>query len=145
METSRDDETKPLFSPQSPEATRTFRFMQRVNSTRALSLSSYNDLYTWSTTEIDKFWGDVWDETDILGEKGHHVVDSAALPPENPPWFTEAKLNWAENMLRCRSPHKTALIEASMLLILSIPVNCFPYFPLQLSLFRVLSHLRSDV
>ena len=91
--------------------------MQRVNSTRALSLSSYNDLYTWSTTEIDKFWGDVWDETDILGEKGTHVVDSAALPPEIPPWFREARLNWAENMLRCRSPHKTALIEASMLSI----------------------------
>ncbi|KAI0796637.1 acetoacetate-CoA ligase [Abortiporus biennis] len=106
------DHTKPLFKPQFPERTRTFKFMQRVNSTRSLHLSSYEDLYKWSVNHIDQFWSDAWDETDIQGYKGDHVVDTSALPPANPAWFSHAQLNWAENMLRSRSPDKTALIEA---------------------------------
>ena len=48
-----------------------------------------------------------------------HVVDAAARPPDNPAWFAEARLNWAENVLRCRSPDKVALVEAS---------TCLPLF-----------------
>jgi len=44
-------------------------------------LRDYHDLYTWSITNIDKFWSLVWDFTNIIGYKGNHVVDSSALPP----------------------------------------------------------------
>ena len=101
----------PLYVPPSPDRSRLHSFIQRVNTTRGTSFSSYLDFYTWSISRIDHFWSEVWDETDVLGHKGSHVVDTAALPPDNPPWFAEAKLNWAENMLRCRSATKTALIE----------------------------------
>lgn len=104
---------EPLYTPPDPENTRTFKFLNRVNTTRSLNLSSYSDLYNWSTSRIDEFWSDVWDETEVLGTKGSHVVDTAALPPANPAWFVEAKLNWAENILHSRSPDKVALIEAS--------------------------------
>ncbi|OBZ76479.1 Acetoacetyl-CoA synthetase [Grifola frondosa] len=101
-----------LYSPPSPEDSRTFQFLKRINAEHSLPLSSYFDLYKWSIAKIDHFWSAVWDETDIIGFKGAHVVDSAALPPANPPWFSEAKLNYAENMLRCRSSAKIALIQA---------------------------------
>ncbi|PCH41206.1 acetoacetyl-CoA synthetase [Wolfiporia cocos MD-104 SS10] len=103
---------EPLYSPSAPDNTRTYRFLREVNARHGLTLASYLDLYEWSTSKIDKFWSAVWDETGVVGTKGGHVVDPTALPPANPRWFTEAKLNWAENMLRCRSPDKTALIEA---------------------------------
>ena len=77
----------PLYRPPNPEATATFRFLNRVNVTFGLSLASYQDLYNWSITHIDDFWSAVWDETDLIGHKGHHVLDKAALPPANPPWF----------------------------------------------------------
>ena len=116
------DEDKPLYSPPSVETTRTHRFLKRVNAKYGLSLETYADLWKWSTTKIDNFWSEVWDETETVGHKGSHVVDNSALPPANPPWFTEARLNWAENMLRCRSQHKTALIEASMFAPLRVSV-----------------------
>ncbi|CCM02494.1 uncharacterized protein FIBRA_04595 [Fibroporia radiculosa] len=102
----------PLYNPPAPESSRTFQFLKRVNAEYGLALSSYEELYRWSTNRIDDFWSAAWDETDITGSKGGIVVDASALPPANPSWFPEAKLNWAENMLRCRSPDKTALIEA---------------------------------
>ncbi|TFK91828.1 acetoacyl-CoA synthetase [Polyporus arcularius HHB13444] len=101
-----------LWTPTNPDATRTFKFLNRINAEYSLSLSSYFDLYKWSTAHIDKFWSAVWDETDIIGFKGDHVVNTDASPPENPPWFTQAQVNYAENMLRCRSPEKTALVQA---------------------------------
>lgn len=102
-----------LFAPDDAANTPTHHFMERVNAKHGMTLKNYFDLYSWSTSEIDKFWGDVWDFTGVVGHKGSHVVDTAAAPPHNPTWFAEARLNWAENMLRCRSPAKTALVEAS--------------------------------
>lgn len=105
---------EPLYNPPAPDSSRTIQFLRRVNARHGHAFSSYADLYEWSTSKIDDFWSSVWDETEVLGTKGAHVVDSSASPSTNPLWFLEAKLNWAENMLRCRDPNKTALIEASM-------------------------------
>ncbi|KAI9000978.1 acetoacyl-CoA synthetase [Trametes punicea] len=101
-----------LYTPSSPETSRVFQFMRRINAEHGLSLSTYYDLYKWSTQNIDHFWSAVWDDTTIVGHKGGHVVDTNAAPPENPPWFTEARVNYAENMLRERSPDKIALVQA---------------------------------
>lgn len=108
----RDDE-RPLYSPVTLQGTATFRFLHLVNSMHDLRLSSYYDLYQWSTKHIDYFWSLVWDFTNVIGHKGEHVVDNAATPSANPQWFSDAKLNWAENMLQCRSPDKIALVHAT--------------------------------
>lgn len=107
------EDATPLYTPRDVEKTRTHSFKRRVNAKYNLSLDTYSDLLQWSTIASDAFWSEVWDEADVIGHKGTHVVDTSALPPDNPIWFAEAKLNWAENLLRCRSPEKTALIEAS--------------------------------
>ncbi|EIW61928.1 acetoacyl-CoA synthetase [Trametes versicolor FP-101664 SS1] len=101
-----------LYTPSSPESARVSTFRARINAAHGLSLSTYHELYKWSTENIDLFWSAVWDDTGIVGHKGGHVVDREAQPPENPAWFTEAQVNYAENMLRCRSPDKTALVQA---------------------------------
>ncbi|TDL29505.1 acetoacyl-CoA synthetase [Rickenella mellea] len=110
---SQERITAPLWQPSAPYLTSTYRFLRRVNEKYNLSLASYFDLYQWSTTEIGEFWSTVWDETGIIGDKGTHVVDAHATPAANPAWFTDAKVNWAENMLQCRSAEKVALIEAT--------------------------------
>ncbi|KAL4075852.1 hypothetical protein J3A83DRAFT_4089711 [Scleroderma citrinum] len=104
-------EESPLYVPPDPKATRCFAFLNKVNAKYNTSLKSYHDLYTWSTQHIDFFWSLVWDEVTIVGYKGNHVVDNQAVPAANPPWFQEARLNWAENILLCRSEHKIALIQ----------------------------------
>ncbi|KAF8592338.1 acetoacetate-CoA ligase [Ramaria rubella] len=109
---------KPLWSSPDPYGTRTFRFRDTINRKYNLSLSSYEDFYKWSIENIADFWSTVWDETGVIGYKGDHVVDCSATPADNPPWFAEAKINWAENMLRYRSSH-TALIS-----IVEPTLNC---------------------
>ncbi|KAF5333725.1 hypothetical protein D9611_002601 [Ephemerocybe angulata] len=104
---------RPLYTPPSPENSATFRFKTRVNSEHGLALDTYHDLWKWSSTHIDKFWSLVWDETRVIGDKGPHVVDTAALPSDNPTWFCDSRLNWAENLLQCRATDKIAFIEAT--------------------------------
>jgi acetoacetyl-CoA synthetase len=82
---TRDD--IPLYQPPNPEATAAFRFLNQINAKFRLSLASYQDLYTWSITHIDDFWSAVWDETDVIGHKGLHIVDKTSLPLINPTWF----------------------------------------------------------
>lgn len=103
---------QPLWRPSAPQSSSTFRFLERVNGKYGLTLASYFDLYKWSTAEIGDFWSTVWDETGIVGVKGAHVVDRDAVPAANPAWFADAEVNWAENMLQCRSPDKVALVHA---------------------------------
>ncbi|KZT24492.1 acetoacetyl-CoA synthetase [Neolentinus lepideus HHB14362 ss-1] len=114
-----------LYKPERPQDTRTFQVLHLINQKYGPQLKSYHDLYRWSATHIDDFWGTVWDETDIVGHKGAHVVDKSALPAENPPWFVDANLNWAENMLRCRSADKIALVQATE------PTSAVPEPPLR--------------
>ncbi|TEB30279.1 acetoacetyl-CoA synthetase [Coprinellus micaceus] len=104
----------PLHAPSNPDDSATFRFKTRVNSEfPAVALDDYQSLWGWSTTHIDSFWSLVWDHTGVIGDKGEHVVASGASPSENPPWFSDSRLNWAENLLHCRSNDKIALIEAT--------------------------------
>ncbi|KAG5221086.1 acetoacyl-CoA synthetase [Salix suchowensis] len=103
----------PLYQPSDAESSTTFRLRDLINAKYGLHLKTYADLHQWSISHIAEFWSLVWDETGVIGEKGSHVVNSKAVPSDNPPWFLEAKMNWAENMLCERSADKIALIEAS--------------------------------
>lgn len=118
----------PLWTPPNPSITRTYALLRSINALHHLEppLKTYADLYQWSIDHVDLFWDAVWDETGIIGEKGKgggeggaegkgggvHVVDTTKKPCDNPEWFKDAKLNWAENMLWCRDEDKVALIEA---------------------------------
>ena len=42
--------------------------------------------------------------------KGEHVLDKNASMDSIPNWFKDARLNFAENLLWCRSKDKTAII-----------------------------------
>ncbi|CAK5275643.1 unnamed protein product [Mycena citricolor] len=105
----------PLYRPLDPHGSPTFQLRDRVNDKFNLTLESYHDLYRWSTSHIADFWDVVWDITEIIGEKGQHVVDESVNISDNPPWFKEARVNWAENMLRpeMRESNKIALVQAT--------------------------------
>lgn len=94
----------PSYLPTSP----VHRLIATLNAKYTLEppLANYEELYAFSTTRIADFWGTVWDEVGIIGDKGvssdgeWHVVDEGRTPAENPEWFKDAKINWAENLLR---------------------------------------------
>ncbi|CAE6455479.1 unnamed protein product [Rhizoctonia solani] len=106
------DGAKLLWTPAESRETRTTQFMRKVNAKFGLSLSSYHQLWSWSTENIAAFWDLVWEDTNIIGDRGTHVIDRSALPADNPDWFIGSRVNWAENALWCRSSDKVAIIEA---------------------------------
>ena len=93
---------KPLWAPSTElvERSNMKAFMAMVNERHALSLSTYAQLHQWSVERMEDFWRDVWDFCGVVSQaRGERVLSD----PEKMPgarFFPDAKLNFAENLLR---------------------------------------------
>jgi acetoacetyl-CoA synthetase len=86
---------KPLWTPAPERAANTelARFMKLVGK------SSYEELHRWSVESRAEFWSQLWDFCSVIGEKGRDiVVDADRMPGAK--WFPQARLNYAQNLLR---------------------------------------------
>ena len=89
--------------------TNMYRFMGYVNERYGLDINNYHSLYQWSVTEISVFWAAVWDFVEIKASRSfEQVIDDPSKMP-GAKWFSGARLNFAENLLRHRDD-RTALI-----------------------------------
>jgi acetoacetyl-CoA synthetase len=61
----------------------------------------YDALWRWSVEHREQFWPAVWDFCRVIGTRGERVVEHADSMPEAR-WFPDARLNFAENLLRRR-------------------------------------------
>ena len=76
------------------------RFMQRVCSVYGISITDYAALYQWSIKNSTNFWDLLWQFADTIAErKGEVVLLHEDLMP-GAVWFPDARLNYAENLLR---------------------------------------------
>ena len=76
---------------------------------QGVGLRDYADLYQWSVTESPAFWASIWDFFGIISEhRGGHILRDADQMP-GATWFPDARLNFAENLLRFRD-ERTALV-----------------------------------
>ncbi len=75
-------------------------FMNRVCSQRAVSIPDYGALYQWSIDEPQKFWKSVWDFGGIIAQRRGRVVLRNGDKMPGAQWFPEARLNFAQNLLR---------------------------------------------
>ena len=85
------------------------RFINFINKKYGLKIDSYDELYNWSIQEIPNFWAAMWDFGGIIASRGYDEVvdDPSRLPGAK--WFSGARLNFAENLLRRNDGH-TAFI-----------------------------------
>jgi len=72
------------------------RFMQEAGIA-----GGYQDIWRWSVEQKEAFWSKVWDFCGVIGDKGTAVFRPGAKFQDSR-FFPEAKLNFAENMLRRR-------------------------------------------
>ncbi|HEY4638094.1 MAG TPA: AMP-binding protein, partial [Burkholderiales bacterium] len=65
-----------------------------------LDLNTYADFYRWTVDNPEQFWSEVWEWCGVkASRKGATVlVDGDKMPGAK--WFPEARLNFAENLLR---------------------------------------------
>ena len=86
-----------------------YRFMQGVNQNYGTDFNDYEALYQWSVEHLEAFWTEMWRFAEIRPQAGSaRVIDNPAIMP-GAHWFPDSRLNFAENLLRCRDD-KTALI-----------------------------------
>ena len=94
----------PLWQPTQKQIDQSLmrEFMLFVNDHCKQSFSDYDGLYEWSIDEKEDFWSMLWDFCGVIGDKGERVlIDGDDI--EKAQWFPDAKLNFAENLLRKKS------------------------------------------
>ena len=86
------------------------QFLQQLDREQQCQFDNYADLHRWSVESPEAFWQSVWDFCDIRASQTSDqvLVDGNQFPGAR--WFPDARLNFAENLLRNRSD-KTALIS----------------------------------
>ncbi len=89
--------------------TNMYRFMSFINSRYGKDFTEYKHLYEWSIENIRDFWASMWDFAEIIASRPYdQVIDDPDKMP-GAAWFSGARLNFAENLLRYRD-EKIALI-----------------------------------
>ncbi|MCZ0954369.1 MAG: hypothetical protein OXJ56_17500 [Rhodospirillaceae bacterium] len=94
---------KPLYDPSESERTNSLlsKFMTATNRHKGLDLASFGDLHRWSIDSLEEFWSSVWLECNVIGEPGKQILvgRDEMLGAQ---FFPDARLNFAENLLRRR-------------------------------------------
>lgn len=84
------------------ESSNMYRFMGLVNEKFAKDLGEYTALYEWSIENIPAFWETMWEFAEIKTSRPYdQIVDDLTKMP-GAKWFSGARLNFAENLLRYR-------------------------------------------
>ncbi len=96
--------TAPLWEPSAERiaAANITRFTRQLESATGRKFADYAALHAFSLDEMETFWSEVWDFCEVIAEtKGDRVlVDGAKMP--GAVFFPDARLNFAENLLRRR-------------------------------------------
>jgi acetoacetyl-CoA synthetase len=80
------------------ETTEIGRLMKWLREERGLQLESYDELYRWSVSDLEGFWGALWEFFGIRASTPYEQVLADATMP-GAKWFTGARLNYAEHLL----------------------------------------------
>lgn len=96
----------PLWQP-SAEHIQSTRLSTFIRHTRR-EFADYQALHRWSVEDSEAFWQEVWQFTGVIGDMGsERLRQPTAMPGAE--WFPQAKLNFAENLLR-RRDERQALV-----------------------------------
>ncbi len=79
-----------------------YRFMNFVNERYSRNFEAYEPLHRWSIENIPDFWAAMWEFAGIIASTPYReVIDDLEKMP-GAMWFADARLNFAENLLRYR-------------------------------------------
>ncbi len=94
--------SEPLWEPSDERiaAARLTAFIDHVNTELDLAIDGYPALYDWSISERGAFWGAVWNFGGVIAETRGEVTLADADKMPGARFFPDARLNFAENLLR---------------------------------------------
>jgi acetoacetyl-CoA synthetase len=94
----------PLWQP-SPErlaASQQTAFAREVERSCGVSCPDQDALHRFSVEQPERFWDGIWSFCGVVGERGGGGVRVAGDRMPGARWFPEARINFAENLLRRR-------------------------------------------
>jgi len=96
--------SKPMWQPSDRQITdaNMTAFQGYVNENYNLQLNSFDELYAWSISEIGLFWEAVARFSKVIFSVQPDTVVEQPDTMENCLWFSGARMNFAENLLRFR-------------------------------------------
>ncbi|MCD6379431.1 acetoacetate--CoA ligase [bacterium] len=82
--------------------TNMFHFIAYINKQYEKQFTLYDELWQWSINNPSSLWESLWDYLEIIHSQHYDsvLVDGDKMPGAK--WFSGAKLNFAENLLRYR-------------------------------------------
>ena len=90
------------------------RYARWLADRHGVDSTGYHDLWRWSVTELETFWGSIWEFFDVRSSAPYErVLGSRTMPGAE--WFPGARLNYAEHVFRDREPETVAVRHASEL------------------------------
>ena len=108
--------SKILWTPtrERAEKSQMWAFAREASRRTGLDLSDYSALHQWSVDSPESFWELVWEVCEVIGDRSERRGTSraraqAGVEFSEARFLPEARLNFAENLLRRRGP-KTAVV-----------------------------------
>jgi len=94
---------KPLWIPDNERINQAniSRFLHMMRSEVDPWITDYHGLYQFSINQPADFWQALWEFNDVIGDCGAGILEPADKMQDTR-WFPNAKLNFAENLLRYR-------------------------------------------
>jgi acetoacetyl-CoA synthetase len=89
------------------------RYLDWLAETRGIEHGSYDELWRWSISDLEGFWGSLWDFFEVRAHAPYErVLASREMPGAR--WFGGARLNYAEHMLGLEEDtDRTAVVARS--------------------------------
>jgi acetoacetyl-CoA synthetase len=99
-------------SPAAIEGSELTRYQRWLTATQGRTFADYQTLWAWSTTDLEGFWGSLWEYFDISASTPYErVLGSRTMPGAE--WFPGARLSYAEHIFRGKRDDDVAIVHAS--------------------------------
>jgi acetoacetyl-CoA synthetase len=97
------------------ERSRLREYMRWLEVERGLALDTYEELWRWSVSDLEAFWGSIWDFFGIQADGAYErVLGSREMPGAE--WFAGTRLNYAERVFAGKDEDdEAAILHASEL------------------------------
>ena len=90
------------------------RYMRWLETERGLAFGDYDELWRWSTDDLEAFWASIWDFFEVASPTPYErVLGKEEMPGAE--WFPGAQVNYAAHAFRGKAPDALAIIAASEL------------------------------
>jgi len=83
-------------------------FWKFVETKYHRQFKTYQDLHRWSINNSEEFWSEVWDQLNVIGEKGQlRLLHGDSMMDAK--WFADSQINYAENLLHFAGQNENEL------------------------------------